>query len=227
MEEGYRHEQKYAISPGDHAMLRSRLRAVMAPDPHAGPAGCYRITSLYFDNYRDKALREKLDGVRQREKFRIRYYDGDLNTLHLEKKQKCGSLGQKFSAPLTAEDCRRILDGDWGFLLEREDMLLREFYVKLRCQLLRPKVVVIYEREPWVYAPGNVRVTFDQNIRSGLYNTDFLTPGAVLKGVSPAEGEILEVKYDRFLPGIIQELLQLGHRRVQAFSKFAACRLAV
>ena len=84
----YRHEKKYPISQGDYLALRQRLRPVMQPDPHAGAEGVYSIQSVYFDNYRDKALREKIDGVQQREKFRIRYYNGDLSFVTLEKKIK-------------------------------------------------------------------------------------------------------------------------------------------
>ena len=39
-------------------------------------------------------------------------------------------------------------------------------------QCLRPKTIVDYTREPFVYGPGNVRITLDYNIRTGLGNTD-------------------------------------------------------
>ena len=80
----YRHEWKIALGPGDLFVLRQRLRAVMQPDAHAVD-GRYRIRSLYFDTPEDRALREKLDGVSRREKFRIRYYNGDVSCIHLEK----------------------------------------------------------------------------------------------------------------------------------------------
>ena len=66
----YRHEWKHELSFQDYLILRQRLRAVMEPDPHAVD-GRYFIRSLYFDNLDDKALREKIDGVNRREKFRI------------------------------------------------------------------------------------------------------------------------------------------------------------
>lgn len=70
----YRHEWKHILTYSDMLVLRSRLSAVMQPDPHAVD-GKYMIRSLYFDNAEDKALREKIDGVNHREKFRIRYYN--------------------------------------------------------------------------------------------------------------------------------------------------------
>ena len=72
----YRHEWKHEINQADLLVLRQRLRAVARPDPHAVD-GRYLIRSLYFDNAADKALWEKLDGISRREKFRIRYYNGN------------------------------------------------------------------------------------------------------------------------------------------------------
>lgn len=68
----YRHEYKYEISLFDFFSLTRMLRTIMQPDPHADQDGQYLITSLYFDNCFDKALREKRDGLNQREKFRLR-----------------------------------------------------------------------------------------------------------------------------------------------------------
>jgi hypothetical protein len=107
----YRHEWKHELSCSDLLSIRARLRAVMEPDPHAVD-GRYFIRSLYFDNPDDRALREKLDGVNRREKFRIRYYNGDTSLIHLEKKSKVNGLGTKSSAPLTAEEAQRIVEGD-------------------------------------------------------------------------------------------------------------------
>ena len=85
----YRHEWKHEINFSDRITIRQRLRAIAKPDEHA-ENGHYTIRSLYFDTPGDKALREKLDGVNRREKFRIRYYNGDTSLVHLEKKCKIG-----------------------------------------------------------------------------------------------------------------------------------------
>ena len=94
LEPHYRHEWKHAINYTDLLVIRQRLRAVAKPDEHARD-GQYLIRSLYFDNARDKALREKIDGVNMREKFRIRYYNGDTTLIHLEKKSRRSGLGTK------------------------------------------------------------------------------------------------------------------------------------
>lgn len=219
----YRHEWKYELSAGDMLVLRQRLRAVMDPDSHA-PGGRYRVRSLYFDTPTDRALREKLDGVDKREKFRIRLYNGDASVIHLEKKSKRVGLGNKQSAPLTASQVRAILDGELDWMLDSPQPLVRELYGKMRTQLLGPKTIVDYTREPFVYGPGNVRVTLDYDIRTGLGCTDFLDPGCVTvpAGNAPV---ILEVKWDAFLPDVIRQAVALPGRRAGAFSKYAQCRI--
>ena len=219
----YRHEWKHELNAADLLILRSRLRAVMESDPHAVD-GKYHIRSLYFDNPDDKALREKLDGVNLREKFRIRLYNRDASVIHLEKKGKRNGLGTKFSADLSAEEAQRIVDGDLDWMLGSGRPLVQELYCKMRYQGMRPKTIVDYTREPFIYRPGNVRVTFDYNIRTGLNCIDFLNPDCITVP-APEAGIILEVKWDDFLPSIIRDAVQTPGRRVTAFSKYAQCRM--
>lgn len=220
----YRNEVKHFITPADKAALVARLRAVAKPDPNAGPSGQYIIRSLYFDNIADKALREKLDGISQREKFRIRLYNGDLTTLRLEKKAKQGGYGHKLQQPLTEQETRRILQGDVDWMAVSGKPLLIELYAKMKGQGLKPRTLVDYTRTPFVYAPGNVRITVDENIRTGIAATDLLDPNCVTipAGDSPI---LLEVKWDQYLPTVIRRAIQLNGPRSTAFSKYAACRI--
>ena len=245
----YRHELKYKISYPDYLAMRSRLRPVMKADPHASAGGRYLVRSIYFDNLNDKALREKIDGVAKREKFRIRYYNDDLSYIVLEKKMKIGSLCLKCSAPITEEECRKILsagrssvtdggrssvtdggrgslrNGDLSFMKEHQQELVRELYAKMTCQLLRPRVLVSYTREPFIYQAGNVRVTFDTDIRTSLFRQDFLTKEAAgISATDEPQDIILEVKFDAFLPDVVQDLIQVKGIRQHAFSKYSASR---
>ena len=220
----FRHEWKHEISWLDLLMIRQRLRAVCKSDPHAVD-GKYLIRSLYFDTPNDKALREKIDGVNAREKFRIRYYNGDPSAvMHLEKKSKLGGLGTKQSAPLTVGEVQKILDGDLDWMLTSPHALVRELYAKMRSENLRPKTIVDYTREPFIYAPGNVRVTFDYDIRTSLFCKDFLHADNVTVPAGDAP-ILMEVKWDDFLPNIIRDAVQVKGRRVGAFSKYAQCRI--
>ncbi len=221
----YRHELKYQISRADYFAIRQRVRSVMKRDPHADANGIYGIQSLYFDNYRDKALLEKVNGVSQREKFRIRYYNEDLSYITLEKKIKNKELCKKLDAPLTKEEYQRILLHPGSWMAEHRETLLRELYYKMQIQQLRPRVFVSYQREAFIYDPGNVRITFDFDIRSSLFQREFLQyPISDIPANDKEEGMVMEVKYDAFLPEIIQCLLQAENLRQTAFSKYAICR---
>ncbi len=219
----FRHEWKHAINLCDMLALRQRLSAVMKKDAHAID-GKYMIRSLYFDNATDKVLREKLDSVNRREKFRIRYYNNDTSFIRLEKKSKINGLCQKVSAPISAKEAQAIVDGDYLWMNSNDAPLVKELYSKMLSQGLRPKTTVDYLREPFVFAPGNVRVTLDYNISTGIKCTDFLSPNCVTVAAGDAP-IILEVKWDEYLPDIIRDIVQLPNRRVGAFSKYAACRI--
>ena len=224
-EKHYRHELKFEIPCADYYAMRERLKRVMKADPHTDQTGRYRIRSIYFDNSDDKALREKIDGIGKREKFRIRWYNDDFSFMVLEKKMKIDTLCLKYDARITEEECRRILGKDLGFMKEHPDGLLRELYAKMQYERLRPRVLVSYLREPYIYPAGNVRVTFDSEIRTSLYQQEFLTEKVSdISAADRPDQMILEVKYDAFLPEIIQDLVQVPGIRQQAFSKYGACR---
>lgn len=221
----FRHELKYQIGYPQYLELRSRLKAVMRTDSHTGPDGRYLIRSIYFDNYQDKALQEKINGVSRREKFRIRYYNDDFSYIALEKKVKDNSLCKKFDARVTEEECRRLLTGELSWMPKHPSGLVQELYGKMRSQMLRPRVLVSYIREPYIWKAGNVRVTFDSHIRTTLYHRKFLEEKISDIGVLDELGDmILEVKFDAFLPEVIRSIIQTNTVRQQAFSKYQACR---
>lgn len=222
-EAAFRHEWKHMVGYCDLLALRSRLAAVMARDRH-GVDGRYTIRSLYFDNLRDKALREKLDGVNCREKFRVRYYNGDLSLLLLEKKSKLHGLCRKEQTRLTLDQARAVSTGELRIPAGSGDPLLWELCYKMETQGLRPRTIVDYTREAYVCEAGNVRVTLDYDIRTGLTGTDFLDPDCVTVPAGDAP-VILEVKWDAFLPSVIRDAVQVPGTHTSAFSKYAACRI--
>ena len=144
--------------------------------------------------------------------------------IHLEKKSKVNGLGTKFSADLSADETQRLLAGDLDWMMDPERPLVQELCCKMRAQGLQPRTIVDYTREPFIYRPGNVRVTLDYDIRTGLRSTDFLDPDCVTipAGDAPI---LLEVKWDAFLPSIIRDAVSMPNRRTGAFSKYAQCRI--
>lgn len=219
----FRHEVKHEISSFDQIILRQRLGAFMLQDPHAID-GRYEIRSLYFDNPDDKSLREKLDGVYIREKYRIRLYNHDSSYIQLERKFKQGGLGYKQFARLSQAQTEAVVNGDICWMAKSENPVILGLYTKMRNEAYAPKVIVDYTREPFIYAPGNVRVTIDTNIRTGLRCTDLLNESCVTVPAADVPG-ILEVKWDNFLPDVVRDAVQLGDRHSTAFSKYAVCRM--
>lgn len=219
---GLRHEWKHLISASDAVALRARLGAVLRRDPHQ--PGSYRIRSLYFDNPYDKALREKLDGLCTREKYRIRYYNGDDSFIRLERKAKVNHLTAKAAAPITRAQCEALLAGETAWMLDTGDPLLIELQAKMCYQLLRPRTLIDYTRDAFIYAPGNVRLTLDSDIRSGIAATALFDPVPMLP-VDPARPVVLEVKYDQYLPELIRDLIQTPGRHTEPYSKYAAGRI--
>ena len=219
----YRHEWKHNINSSDMIALRQSLQVIASPDKNAID-GRYHIRSIYFDNLYDTALREKIDGVNKREKFRIRLYNNDTSYITLEKKSKINGLCSKQINRLTLEEAKLIQAGEYEWMRKSDKPLVTEVFSKMQSQGIKPKTIVDYDREPYIYGPGNVRVTFDYNIRTGLMETDFLNPDCI---TIPAGDPviILEVKWDEFLPDVIKNAIQLKGRQVSAFSKYAACRI--
>ncbi|HEY8420602.1 MAG TPA: polyphosphate polymerase domain-containing protein [Thermoclostridium sp.] len=217
-----RHEIKHFISYSDFIQLRSRLPYVLKPDMNANDDNTYRVRSLYFDNYNDKALREKKDGVDEREKFRLRLYNDDPSLIKLEKKSKKNGLCYKQSAVISMEHCKKLLNGEYEVLKQDGHPLMLELYTKLNSQLLRPKSIVDYKREAYVYPAGNVRVTLDYDIRAGTDTGAFLDQEIITVPIQ--DKIILEVKYDRFIPEIVRGVIALSNRQQTSFSKYAAAR---
>ncbi|QTD41883.1 polyphosphate polymerase domain-containing protein [Sporosarcina sp. Te-1] len=219
-----RTELKHEITEMDCFILRNRLKHTMQTDPHVNTRGTYFIRSVYFDNFDNKVLTEKKEGYLDRDKFRVRLYDYNTSLLHLEKKSKRNNLTYKQKCRITAEEYEKIRRGDIRWLEYDERSLLQELWIQMTLYQLKPITVVDYEREVFIYPPGNVRVTFDSQIKTSFRNNDLLNPELPMVSTDP-NAVILEVKYDHYLPDIIKQLLQLGDRRKGTYSKYQISRM--
>ena len=222
----YRNELKYVIHEGDYAVMRNRMADVLPFDKNADSEGGYWIRSLYYDDPYMKALRIKLDGVDEREKYRIRFYNYSSDRVSLERKEKRGPKIHKDSALLTPDELAQIMADDTVSLLYSEKKLLRRFALSLRTQRLRPVQLVDYRRDAFVVKEGNVRITFDRHLRAPLTIKNFFDPQLPFLQVLPPGRSILEVKYDDFLPAHIRRLIQIRDRNWQAASKYVLCCMA-
>ena len=223
MEKGFRHEYKYLISRADAELLKRRLPYIMERDPHAGPTGQYTIRSLYFDDFSGTAYYDKVDGVNYRAKYRIRFYNYDPSILKLEKKEKLGNLTRKTAQSITKNDARALEFALTGGCPDTREGLVEELRLQFVSRGLRPRVLVDYDRTPFICRDGNTRITLDENVRTRPYIAHlFASPRAMVPAID-ADQVILEVKFDDFIPQYLLDALADIPRVNMAISKFAMC----
>ena len=199
----YRNEQKFFLNVHTSAILKRRVMAVLRPDPFTHPlTGGYVVNNLYLDDQYNSFYHEKTGNSFSRDKYRIRYYNGDLSFIRFERKHKDGDFSYKQSVKMTEEEYRRAAGGDLDFALQSEHPLWQRVALLHRLRRLRPVAAFSYTREAYIYEPGNVRLTFDSDIRQ-----DAMAAGPD-RGDPPGGGGLLEVKFDRFLPDVIRDLMR-------------------
>lgn len=177
----YRNEWKYNLTNQQLSLLKSRLSEVMELDPHTPPKGRYLIHSLYFDDYKDTSLYTTDSGLSKRYKWRIQYYDEDLNYLVLEKKEKLEGRCHKKSCKLTLLEYESIVSGNiTDILYDTDKKLIKELACDMLMYDYRPKVIIDYERIAYVEEITNVRITFDMKI-SASYELDQFLDGDYTK----------------------------------------------
>lgn len=218
-----RSELKYQIPIKQKTNLIHRLYPILKLDPHSNDEG-YSVKSLYFDDYSETALNDNLNGSQFRSKYRIRYYNSNTNYICLEKKVKLLDKGYKESICLTKEEVIRILNKDYEWMLDSKKDLLIQLYTEIKNSGLSPKTIINYQRIPFLYNAGNIRITLDFNIQSSQQVHRFLE---VNESYVPHCQDLclLEVKYDQFLPDFIKQLIQLPETNWTSHSKYVQGRL--
>jgi len=220
----YRHELKYPVTSAQILMLKNRINHLLTLDSHVAQTGTYRIRSLYFDDYDNRCMKENENGTDPREKFRIRIYNGAAEKITLECKRKERGKTHKTSCPLTVEQTKLLMEGKPLPNIAQQAPLLRKLTLQMLTRRMRPVVIVEYERTPYVYKNGNVRITLDTNIISSSAVERFLDPKISGRPVLPVGQQLLEVKYDEYLPDFIYRSLMLQNLQQTAFSKYYLCR---
>lgn len=222
MKAGYRHEYKFLISKGAAELLKRRLPTVMSRDPYAGPTGQYTIRSLYFDDRQYSAYEEKMAGVAERVKYRIRYYNYDTSQIRLEKKEKHGELTRKTGKTITLADALHLQNRGDEPCPDTQGGLVTELCYGIKSGL-RPAILVDYDRTPFVCNAGQTRITLDENIRTRPYCPELLASGDAMIPVLENDQVILEVKFNDFLPGYLSAALADIPKVNLAVSKYVLC----
>ena len=220
----YRHEYKYQCTLQKLLCIRNQIEPILYQDSNVGDDGTYTIRSLYFDDYNNRCFYENVNGTDPREKFRIRIYNGDASFIKLELKRKERGKTKKLSCHLSEELCRMAMNGELLPIEAVDSAVYRKFCMQQSTRLLQPKVIVEYDRVPFVYPDGNVRVTLDLQIRSSDRIESFLDKEIASRAIMQTNRHLLEVKFDEYIPDFIYQAVQAQNLQQTTFSKYYLCR---
>ncbi len=223
MNQVLREEKKFLINIEDFRCKSHYLDQFLTQDIHNGTHG-YTIRSLYFDTIYDGDYFAKLDGLETRRKIRLRCYDPDSDYAMLEMKQKQGTQQRKRSLRLGREDAKCLIECDYTPLLKYQDAFAAECYGLMQSQCYRPKTIVEYKRKAYIAKENKIRVTFDNQIVSTESNSDLFSPNLLMNPVLDPFAVVLEVKYNGFLLGYIQQMLNTVDKSEISVSKYCLAR---
>jgi len=219
----FRYELKYRLNIQGYILQKMRFENLLQKDPHANTEGYYTVRSLYFDDFWNSAYHEKLIGIKERQKFRIRLYNQSAAMINLERKIKSNQYVTKQVSTIKKDEVDQILAGEADFLLNSGDNLKKLFYYQTYGRVLRPRVIVEYEREAYVLGAGELRIVFDKNIRAGQLNFDIFDEHMPMIEAMDKGTIIMEVKFTNFLPEMIRKMLPSKSADFSSFSKFIMC----
>lgn len=218
----YRHELKFLINAHQNNLMANKLSKICQRDSFSDADGGYLISSLYFDDYHQSAFFDKLSGIRDRKKFRVRVYNYQSDVIKLERKIKWENVIEKSHIQITKEEYDALESGDASFLRHKDDVVAKDFYHNYQTKNLRPRVVVEYRREAFIYKYGDVRITFDAYLKAGVFQKDLFSNGYMISAI-PNDQIILEVKFTGYFPDVIRNIIQINNLQRQSISKYAKC----
>lgn len=220
----FRHEYKYLCDKTQNIVLKMRAKGLLQEDKYTGNKEYYYVRSLYFDTMDNQCYLENESGNDKRNKYRIRIYNGNCEKIVLERKSKERQMTSKISCPISEEVCRRLMRNQRVPITEDMSEVQKKLLLELQLKVMRPVVVVEYQRFPYIEKNGNVRITFDENISSSNEIEKFLDKQMITRPILGNGQSILEVKWDAFLPSYIKEHMQMETLQWSSFSKYYLCR---
>jgi len=189
----------------------------------------YLVKSLYFDTPDSKDLNEKLDGIIDREKFRIRTYPKSTlqEAYKLERKAKIDNVIEKTSLELSPETIINFQEGVYDEMLNLDNQFALNCYHTLHSKGYRPKIIVEYDRMAFTLPFCNIRVTIDMNLSTyngglDLQNEHLSKTPIYLDGMA-----ILEIKFEKYFPSHIHDALAKLSLKRCAISKFVLSRVNI
>jgi SPX domain protein involved in polyphosphate accumulation len=203
-----RMENKYLISKQDKVAILKYISAFCKKDPH-GIDGKYWVDSIYFDTKGLRSFNENIDGNQIKTKYRIRYYNKNLDNIKAEIKKKIGTLSSKLSFQIKLDNTYSAKS-----LLNLNN---NEFISRIIQDRLEPKVHIRYLREAFLpKIKSDIRITFDSKLQ---YRESFLKLNQEHLVPYHLEGYIMELKYSEPNFWILKLLADLKTKKV-SFSKY-------
>ena len=237
-----RYELKYIISEATAHEVRSFARNHLMPDPFARPERnySYNIYSVYLDSPGLDLMNQTLEGLKNRFKLRVRFYDNNPDHLvFFEVKRRENDAIIKVRAKVRRDRAHNLMyaHNAWP---DRTDLTnpaddrswnaLRKF-CELRDKMnARPRALVAYNREAWC-APedDSVRVTFDRELEAAPYD-----PEKTFKLERTDEwlkpqmrGVVLELKFTDRFPNWMRQMVQTFSLYRTSMAKYVTCSVAL
>lgn len=222
----YRNEWKFKVNDCEIIMIKNKISRLLSYDEHINNNGVYYIHSLYFDDYKNTCMRDNDAGIGVRYKWRIRYYNNNLDYICLEKKEKKNSLTRKKMCKISIEDYLSIVNNKTFdvFWNSKNEPLLKEFCYDISTKLFKPKIIIDYERCAFIEPISNIRITFDRNISASKDLDKFIIGDYTKIPIQNINENIMEVKFDDILPSHIKQATYLKSLKQTTFSKYYLSR---
>ncbi|MBE6003274.1 MAG: polyphosphate polymerase domain-containing protein [Lachnospiraceae bacterium] len=219
-----RTERKFVIGKFQAEKIFNRLLKALPGDPFAGNEP-YFVRSLYFDSYYNDDYFDKLDGIKNRKKIRIRTYNRSDDIIKLELKQKSGDAQHKKSYSISKQQVKDMCSGRYEFLLHSGDPHMEQIYYIMKKEVYRPKCIIEYQRRAFAVPTNDIRITFDTDICTSEGNLDLFADKNCFRPSSAFDLVVLEVKYNRFLLSYVKDLLKMDYIEETSYSKYTTGRM--
>ncbi len=219
-----RYELKYPISFIDYARLSHLMRNMLLEDKNNKEHG-YPVRSVYFDSIENTDFYEKMDGLENRKKIRLRTYEYDSNIVKLELKRKFGNAQRKQSLIVTVEDAKELLRCNYEVLKNYESDVADTLYNLMTINLVKPVVMIEYNRKAFIHPMNNIRITLDSDIRSSETDFRMFEKNVALIPINYDYFALLEVKYNGFIFKWISDILRGFELNQESYSKYSSSRI--
>jgi hypothetical protein len=214
-----RFELKYIVDESRAIEVRNFARSYLIPDEHADPraGNSYPVHSLYLDSPDLCLFRSTVEGLKNRFKLRIRFYDDHpAHPVFLEIKRRLSDVICKERACVRRGAVDMLLRGIRpGASLsaspsdrEKNAASLHAFWQTCRKIGARAAAYISYQREAYVSpASDQVRVTFDRQITTARYAPRLRL--RIPRAPAPVDmrGVVLEMKFTDRFPNWMREMV--------------------